>query len=175
MAYYLVKTKKMREPFEELQEQYTSRHKAYKKVLKQTGANGGYLSDKSGLMGLTFKKAPDSCLWCKVRGIDDAYRPRRNKKATKELQALFHTIPFIKFDPINKAIKFDPWKMMNSIGGRICWHPAVHCIADDVWVFHLPEYTDEKYKPPQGIIEITNTKYEELKAKHKKPRRKKKV
>jgi hypothetical protein len=169
VAYFLVSNEEIIAAFTKYQNDHHTMRVQATKLVKSLEGSGEYLLGlRGGLLGIEFKKGKPSEHWVHYdkRRYSKMFRPRRNTKAGKELDAVFKAVPKVLRGDLDKLCGYSDWIM---IGDKMYSGPGLETGKNGEVIMRVPEAVclHEKYKKPSGVKELTIEEYANIRRKDK--------
>jgi len=130
-------------------------------VMHEVGAKyvrGDFWAVAGGISAFGFEgdKKPEG--WAiAYKDSDKDFFPARNRKANKELLDKIKALPMYKIEDFNEIMDYD---YGDHDTNRISFHPVVNWEKEYVLISIASQYS--RYKPVEGMIEITTSEYNSL-------------
>lgn len=168
MAYYIVRSEAILAVIHKFFDDRNARAQEIEdfiKTIPNANKKGWYPKSRheSGLRAIRFKGKPPKG-WVSEPRCAGGYRPHKSLNIVKEIREKWEELGSVPFSPVNDAIGFTSRLMFNE--DQCTWvdHPGLEKLGD-TYVIELDGYRSARYKPPEGMEEITTKEYDIQKAK----------
>jgi hypothetical protein len=119
-----------------------------------------------GVVAIKMDKAPITKEWVHLKTDDDGekfFTPNPKTKNGRKILKEMKELPFVGYEELNNLLNFD-WR---EHGKKLTFAIPAYYIYDDCILINMPSFVEaDKYKPPVGMVEITEKMFNEIKNKH---------
>jgi len=149
--------------FSELREEMIKCHNASIDFIKENiGNDHPFVPDyvkglAGGIIAVQFDEKPRGWVVWKNDHHPDMYKPHKSMKEVVDIREGIENLPLVEKSAVNELLGLE-----EEYGNKVLFHPAFG-FRDDMVYVSLPDYvTPDKYKPIEGMVEITHSEYYDL-------------